>query len=123
PYALPVEMAVKQHLERENVPVHYVENTLLNGIFGLLCWDAVFAPLPGAFFHPFQRGPADLHWPDFYQRRADRFANCLQLLERDGYREKVLSTFREKYGRQSPFVFWSALSEELLTQAFDCVPA
>ena len=28
-------------------PVHYVENTLINGLFGLLCWPAIFAPLPG----------------------------------------------------------------------------
>ncbi|PJI51655.1 nuclease, partial [Methylobacterium radiotolerans] len=61
---------------------HYVENALINSLFGLLCWPAVFAPLPGAFFHPFQRGPADLEAPDFHARRQAQFEACLPSLTR-----------------------------------------
>jgi hypothetical protein len=57
--ALSVELYVQAHLTRDQGPVHYVENSLINSLFGLLCWPAIFAPLPGAFFHPFQRGPVD----------------------------------------------------------------
>ena len=70
---LPVELAVRDHWHRDEAPAHYVENTLFNALFGLLCWPAVFAPVPGAFFHPFQRGPADLGAPDFPARRAAQF--------------------------------------------------
>src|SRR5690606_152955 len=52
-----VEYAAREHLHEDESPVFYVENTLINGLFGLLCWPAIFAPVPGAFFHPFQRGP------------------------------------------------------------------
>ena len=64
-----VEGVVRDHLAREEAPVFYVENTLINGLFGLLCWRAIFSAIPGAFFHPFHRGPADLYSPDFHQRR------------------------------------------------------
>lgn len=123
PLALPVELAVKQHLEAPQAPLHYVENNLLTGLFGLLCWEAIFAPLPGAFFHPFQRGPADLHWPDFQSRRAELFDSCLGYLESDLYREKILACYTAKYGRQSPFVHWGALPEKLLHQALAVIPA
>jgi len=35
------------HLQQDDAPVHYVENALLCSLFGLLCWEAIFAPLPG----------------------------------------------------------------------------
>jgi len=56
-----VEGVVLEHLHSEQAPVFYVENTLANTLFGLLCWPAIFAAIPGAFFHPFHRGPADLY--------------------------------------------------------------
>ncbi len=118
-----VEFVTRDHLHRDDAPVHYVENALINSLFGLLCWPAVFAPLPGAFFHPFQRGPADLDAPDFHQRRAALFAHCLAQLNTPGYRDLILQRYAEKSGLQSPFVFWGALSEDLLTQALDCLPA
>src|SRR5690606_21707795 len=74
--AATVEQLVCAHYSRAQAPMMYVENTLINSLFGLLCWQAIFAPLPGAFFHPFHHGPADLHSPDFHQRRAGLFAQC-----------------------------------------------
>src|SRR5690606_33976474 len=46
PHPLGVELAVREHLTSSEAPVHYVENTLITGLFGLLCWDAIFHPLP-----------------------------------------------------------------------------
>lgn len=119
---LSVEWLVREHLHTSEAPVFYVENALINSLFGLLCWKAIFAPLAGAFFHDFHYGPVDLHHPDFAARRAPEFAQCFELLESGGYREAIFSTWREKAGTQSPFVFWDALSEELLTLALDCIP-
>ncbi len=120
---MPVEWVLRDYLHTSVAPTFYVENTLINGLFGLLCWRAIFAPLPGAFFHPFQRGPADLHAPDFSTRRAALFADCLAELDTEQYRETILANYREKLGRQSPFVAWAALDETLLRLALDCVPA
>ncbi|WP_350615627.1 VRR-NUC domain-containing protein [Pseudomonas sp. HY7a-MNA-CIBAN-0227] len=118
-----VEHCVQAHLSDVAAPVHYVENSLINSLFGLLCWPAIFAPLPGSFFHPFQRGPVDLHSEDFHQRRAELFAGCLDELSDGRYKTTLRQRYAEKWGIQSPFVFWSVLSEELLEQALDCLPA
>ncbi|QGA50227.1 VRR-NUC domain-containing protein [Pseudomonas brassicacearum] len=120
---LSVEYHVQAHLHDETAPVHYVENSLINSLFGLLCWSAIFAPLPGAFFHPFQRGPVDLLNEDFHARRAELFAACFAELDDGRYRDTIGRRYAEKWGVQSPFVFWGALTEELLAQALDCLPA
>jgi hypothetical protein len=118
-----VEGVVLEHLRRQDAPVFYVENTLANALFGLLCWRAVFAAIPGAFFHPFHRGPADLHSADFHARRRAEFDACLALLDNDGYRQAILSTFDQKTGLQSPFVSWEHIGRDLIALALDCIPA
>ncbi|RQZ71206.1 VRR-NUC domain-containing protein [Burkholderia sp. Bp9004] len=117
-----VEYAVRDHLARPDAPVHYVENTLINSLFGLLCWEPVFAAVPGAFFHPFQRGPADLHAPDFAVRRTAAFAGCFAQLDSGAYRDTIRRHYATKMGLQSPFVFWGVLTDELLDEALACLP-
>ncbi|MGU7768869.1 VRR-NUC domain-containing protein [Burkholderia sp. MR1-5-21] len=117
-----VEYAVRDHLAQPGAPVHYVENTLINSLFGLLCWEPVFAAVPGAFFHPFQRGPADLHAPDFAARRADAFDACFAQLDSGTYRDTIRRHYATKMGVQSPFVFWGVLSPALLDEALACLP-
>ncbi|SMG00040.1 VRR-NUC domain-containing protein [Burkholderia singularis] len=119
----PVEYAARDHLSRTDAPVYYVENALINSLFGLLCWEPVFAAIPGAFFHPFQRGPADLHAPDFRARRAAQFDACLAQLDGTQYRDTICRHYAQKQGMQSPFVFWGALDGTLLEQALACLPA
>ncbi len=121
--ALSVEYHVQAHLHDADGPVHYVENSLINSLFGLLCWPAIFAPLPGAFFHPFQRGPVDLLNEDFQLRRAELFQTCFAQLDDGRYADTIRQRFVEKWGIQSPFVFWGALNEALLEQALACLPA
>ncbi len=118
-----VEGVVRDHFHEAHAPVHYVENTLLNSLFGLLCWDAVFAAVPGAFFHPFQHGPADLLAADFHARREAEFSACFAQLASLDYQATIRKNFAEKVGLQSPFVFWGSLSEELITLALTCIPA
>ncbi|MFZ1501125.1 MAG: VRR-NUC domain-containing protein [Giesbergeria sp.] len=119
----PVEFLLRDCLHSEPAPVFYVENALINSLFGLLCWPAIFAPLPGAFFHPFQSGPADLGAPDFVLRRKAEFDACLALLADGRYRGVIRQRFVDKHGVQSPFVFWGALTPELLDLALGCIPA
>jgi hypothetical protein len=121
--AMRVEEEVRHHLSADNAPVYYVENTLINSLFGLLCWDAIFAAVPGAFFHPFQQGPADLLRAGFHDRRRDQFDACFAQLDTGQYRHTILSTFKLKAGIQSPFVAWGAVSAPLLDLAMDCMPA
>jgi VRR-NUC domain/Fanconi anemia-associated nuclease SAP domain len=117
-----LEATVARMLSQSDAPVHYVENGLLNSLFGLLFWPAVFAPVAGAFFHEFQAAPADLHAPEFHRRRASVCAQCFEQLESDAYRDTIYRNFHSKRGVQSPFVFWGLVSEELLGVALSCLP-
>lgn len=117
-----VENAVRAHLSEAEGPVWYVENTLINSLFGLLCWEAIFAPVPGAFFHRFHSGPADLLRPDFGARRQALLDGCLARLDSGEYKDSIRRTYQAKHGLQSPFVFWEGLGETLLEQALACFP-
>jgi hypothetical protein len=118
-----VEGVVRDHLWQDEAPCFYVENALANSLFGLLCWEAVFAAIPGAFFHPFHHGPADLHSADFQRRRATLFDACLARLDDGSYRDVIRANYAAKAGLQSPFVYWDAIDEALLDLALDCIPA
>ena len=121
-----LEFQVRDHLARQeeaHCAVHYVENGLINSLFGLLCWNAIFAPIPGAFFHDFQYGPADLESPYFYERRRDRFSQCFAELESGHYKDIIRGRFLAKAGIQAPFVAWGLLSPPLLECALQCFPA
>jgi hypothetical protein len=118
-----VEEAVRCHFAQLGSPVFYVENALINSLFGLLCWDAIFAPVPGAFFHPFQQGPADLLQTRFHERRQDAFDAALAKLASGEYKTAVRQTYHAKWGVQSPFVTWQVMTPELLELALHCIPA
>lgn len=118
-----VEIAAAEALASDQAPVFYVENALINALFGLLCWEAIFAPLSGAFFHPFHRGPADLLRSDFVERRRVLFERCLGYIEDGSYQQRILERFRIKQGIQSPFVMWGKIDEALLQLALHCIPA
>ncbi|MDL0431802.1 VRR-NUC domain-containing protein [Marinobacter sp. TBZ242] len=118
-----VEWVALEHLSEPGAPVAYVENTLINGLFGLLCWRALFAPIPGAFFHPFQTGPVDLYREDFVDRRQALFDEALGHLTSGHYKSGIRDTWQQKQGIASPFVLWPVLSEEILELALECIPA
>jgi len=116
-----VERLAAHRLATDEAPVFYVENTLLNSLLGLWSWEAVFAPVPGAFFHPFQAAPADLLAPEFCARRASEPAACRSSLQSDRYRERIRGTFCDKAGLASPFVSWDLLTPQLLELALECI--
>ena len=117
-----VESLAAQQLGSGEAPVFYVENGLLNSLLGLWCWEALFAPVPGAFFHPFQAAPADLLATQFCGRRASQLDACRASLQTGEYRERIRKTFRDKAGLACPFVAWDLLTPELLALALECVP-
>ncbi len=104
-------------------PVYYVENSLISSLFGLLCWEAIFAPIQGAFFHPFQAAPADLYSADFRPRRALHFSQLLDLLETGRHEAVIWESYRAKTGIRTNFVRWGRLRPPLLRLALQCIPA
>jgi hypothetical protein len=118
-----VEWRAMTHLHTPETPVAYVENTLITGLFGLLCWSAIFAPVPGAFFHPFHTGPVDLYREDFLSRRQGLFDDSLSELQSGHYRDRIRATWQQKRGIASPFVVWPVMTESVLELALECIPS
>lgn len=101
----------------------YVENSLFNGVLGLYIWDILFAPVPGAFFNPFQTAPSDFRTADFYPLRQAAFAQRLAELDSETLARRVWQHYREKQGIANPLVFWEVLPEALLELALERIPA
>lgn len=117
-----VEACVRQHLTSSDAPVFYVENALITSLFGLLFWEAIFAPVPGAFFHRFHSAPMDLYEPEFVQRRQAIVDACFGELDTGEYVESIKRRFAAKAGTSTPFVAWGLFDAALLDLALLCIP-
>ena len=119
---LPVEVLAARQLEAQWGQVHYVENALMNALFGLAFWEQIFAPVPGAFHNPFQSVPTDMYSPDFRARRRAALATRMAELRRKG----VAPLLRDAYSRYADFqcrwVDWRRLDEALLQVATGVIP-
>ncbi len=121
-FNLPVEFAAALHFAKYG-KCYYVENSLIGGVFGLAIWDIIFAPISGAFYHPFQSAPADLHEPEFLLQRKALFEQRFDDI-RNGHLSKIVLThFYTKYGIKNPLVRWSHLNRNLITTALKKIPA
>ncbi len=117
-----VELAAAHYLAVEG-DCHFVENSLLNGVLGLLIWDIIFAPVRGAFFNPFQSAPSDFYDPGFVSRRGPLLQRRFREIARPGAMARiVLASYEDKFGISNPLVNWPALSETLLRQALERIP-
>lgn len=119
-----VEHATAQHLGQSG-DCYFVENTLFSSVLGLAIWPAVFAPLPGAFSHPFQHRPHDFYDADFASKRADLIDTALraQLQDEQAFIQTLLQRYRDKQGRANPLVYWEHIDEQLLQTALQKIPA
>lgn len=118
-----VEQAVIQHFTREHIQLFHSENRLFTGLFALLFWPALFKPVPGAFFNPFQAGPADLFRPNFAQHRTTEIAQGFSQLSNGDYQRIIKKRFQEKQGISCSLLHWPSLSAPLLELSLTIIPA
>jgi len=118
-----VEVCARAYFQDLGYESYYVENSLMRSLFGLCFWDIIYAPVSGAFFNPFQRGPADLYTPDFVDSRQGFISERLQNLERTGAFSLATAVYGEKFGVANPFVSWSYIDEQLLATALGKIPS
>ena len=118
-----VEECALRYYSGKGFDAYYVENSLMRGLFGLAFWDVIFESVPGVFFHPFQRGPADLFTPDFMVNRVDSIASRQrEISDGEKLREIVLHFLRAKRGISNQFVNWTYLDTELVDVALSNIP-
>jgi hypothetical protein len=118
-----VELAVARHLSDQWEQVHYVENTLMNGLFGLAFWEQIFAPVPGVFNNPYQAVPSDMYEQGFAQTRADMLQSRLAELRGADLASLLPATWRRYQGYQCRWVNWRYLDEALVAASARVIPA
>jgi hypothetical protein len=117
-----VEIAVAEYYDDVDgsESCHYVENSIFNGVLGLLIWDAIFAPLPGAFFNPFQYRPVDFYEHDFCARRQHLLDQTwASISSNDDIWRIVSRRWAQKQGLMNPLVNWQALDPGLIEFALE----
>jgi Fanconi-associated nuclease 1 len=67
--AVNVETYALRHYERLGYRGYHCEGRIVTTLFGLLFWDIIFAPIPGAFETPYQTAPLDMFEDTFYLSR------------------------------------------------------
>jgi hypothetical protein len=118
-----VERAVITSLSDSDTELFHVENRLFTGLFALLFWPALFAPVRGAFFNPFQSGPADLYRPGFSEARSAWLDEGFAQLHSGAYRQTILQRLKQKQGVSCSLIHWPSLSPAMVEAALAVVPA
>jgi hypothetical protein len=118
-----VEQAVITALSDSDTKLFHVENRLFTGLFALLFWPALFAPVRGAFFNPFQSGPADLYRPNFSETRSVWLDEGFAQLHSGAYRQTILQRLEQKQGISCSLIHWPSLSPSLVEHALALIPA
>lgn len=117
-----VERAVIESLSDADTHLFHVENRLFTGLFALLFWPALYAPVRGAFFNPFQSGPVDLYRPSFSDARGERLSECFAHLYSGTYRRIIMERLTQKQGLSCSLIHWPSLSATLVEDALALIP-
>lgn len=120
-----VEQAVVEHYQSQSAgqTCYYLENTLFNGVLGLLIWEAVFAPIAGAFYNPFQYRSSDFYDDDFVKKRQhilDPIWSSIQ--NNDDIWQRASTCWQSKQGLANPLVDWNNLSLDIIQLALHRIP-
>jgi hypothetical protein len=117
-----VERQVAKHLEPGWQSVHYVENSLMNALFGLAFWEQIFMPIPGAFHNPYQSVPTDMYGPEFLARRRQALEHRLRLLGEGDIGAILAEAYNNYGGYQCRWVDWRMLDAALLATVTRVIP-
>ncbi len=115
-----VEQAVIDHyLENTDcTDCYYLENSLFNGVLGLLIWEAIFEPVTGAFFNPFQHRPSDFYAYDFIKKRQRIFDQIWSsITSNDDIWQIVQICWKQKQDLTNPLVDWNNLNLDIIELA------
>ncbi|MEZ5501777.1 MAG: VRR-NUC domain-containing protein [Halioglobus sp.] len=117
-----VERQVANHLQGEWQAVHYVENKLMNTLFGLAFWEQIFAAVPGVFHNPYQSAPADMHDSAFYSRRRHSIDTRLEQLRTRDLAQVLVDAYHRYHDYQSRWVDWRRIDASLVEASARAIP-
>ncbi|NCF45555.1 MAG: hypothetical protein GWP70_12165 [Proteobacteria bacterium] len=118
-----VEGYVLESLIEEGGWGMHCENTLVKTLTGLIYWQAIFTPLPGAFTNPFQVAPHDLMQHEFAQQRETLLKEIEKNTATDkGLIKQMQSIAAAKQGIANPLVSWGLLQSVGLDAWLEAIP-
>ncbi|EGO21271.1 hypothetical protein SERLADRAFT_441630 [Serpula lacrymans var. lacrymans S7.9] len=94
--AVNVETFALQYDEDMGFKGVHCETRVIHMLFGLLFWDIIFAPVPGAFETPFQSAPLDIAEDSFYHSRKEIIEQRLEELE-SGKAQDIIGRTDDEY--------------------------
>lgn len=116
--AVPIERYAAGLCTASGGTAWHLENNLPMAIFALAYWSWMFAPVEGAFLHPFQVGPQDLFWPDFFAARANICRDPLT----GPLKARLKRAARAKAGTANRLFSWHRCPLEVVETVLDAVP-
>lgn len=118
-----VEEQAAAFLQKQWRAVHYVENSLMNTLFGLAFWEQIFAPVPGVFHNPFQSAPADMSDSGFRDRRAEAITARLAQLREQNLATVLVDAYQRYQHYECRWTHWRYISLELVESCARVIPA
>ncbi|MBT3204582.1 MAG: VRR-NUC domain-containing protein [Gammaproteobacteria bacterium] len=115
-----VEMAVVEYYNQSitGQTCFFLENSLFNGVLGLLIWDVIFESVPGAFYNSFQYRPSDFYAFDFIQKRQSIFDEIWGSIKNNTDIWCIVSNrWISKQGLMNPLVDWNTLTLDIIQLA------
>ncbi|KAG8694499.1 hypothetical protein FRC09_009804, partial [Ceratobasidium sp. 395] len=101
------------------------EGSIISTLFGLLFWDILFAPVPGAFETPYQSAPLDLFHDSFVSAREDLInARLTELADDQGAARRIIEAIDERERENETWcigVRWEQFEREDLLEIADCL--
>ncbi|KAF9246229.1 VRR-NUC domain-containing protein [Melanogaster broomeanus] len=120
---LTVEALALQRYEAQGYKGLHCETRVIAMLFGLLFWDIMFAPIPGAFETPYQTAPLDIAEDSFYHSRKDLMETRLSDIEAGEAANIIrqVDSVHRASGTWCVGVRWDLFSSEDLVDIVTCI--
>lgn len=121
------EQGVIDKLKADGVKAEFTENYIWNALFGILFWEELFESEAAAVFNEFERAPADLVGPEFYQQHRMQIEKKLELIQDlEALKAHLTKTVAGVYGKMNDVFQWHPLALdsvlEFATSCLSCAP-
>ena len=113
-----VETYALQHYESLGYKGYHCEGRIVTTLFGLLFWDIIFAPIPGAFETPYQTAPLDIFEDTFYHAREELIEKRLDEIRENNAR-KIIQNVDDEHRERGTWclgVRWDLFTKEDLLE-------
>ncbi len=117
-----VELDAAQYFEQEWKSVHYVENGLMNTLFGLAFWEQIFEDIPGAFHNRYQAAPRDMYEAGFAAVRAKSIEARVKELKKKELKKELIKAYGRYCTYTCHWTDWRVVDESLLVTALEIIP-